>query len=199
MGAPLAIWGAAGNFIIFRRKPYTVNKADEATIAAHAEHGIGRVIPMAGTVSKDSVVSLQEVTRDTVRAICKLKVSEYQNQFVAPNSVSIAEAYFSRDEAWFRAICADNTPVGFVMVYDDPKKSEYFIWRFMVDERYQKMGFGSKAMELVLDHIRSRPNAKEVRLSYHQAEGGPNGFYRKVGFVDTGEMWDDEHVMVLVF
>ena len=44
-----------------------------------------------------------------------------------------------------------------------------------------------------------RPNAKEARLSYHLAEGGPDGFYRKMGFVDTGEMWDDEHVMVLVF
>ena len=154
---------------------------------------------MADTVSKDSVVSLQEVTRETVRAVCRLKVSACQSQFVAPNSVSMAEAYFHRDEAWFRAIYADDTPVGFVMVYDDPKAPEYNIWRFMIDERYQKMGFGRKAMELVLDYIRSRPNAKEVRLSYHLAEGGPNAFYQKTGFVDTGEMWDDEHVMLLTF
>ncbi|MGE5578637.1 MAG: GNAT family N-acetyltransferase [Bacillota bacterium] len=150
-------------------------------------------------VSRESAVSLREVTRETVREICRLKVSEYQTQFVAPNAVSIAQAYFDRDVAWFRAVYADDTPVGFVMLYDNPEKAQYFIWRFMIDERYQKMGFARKAMELVLEYIKSRPNAKEVRLSYHRAEGGPDGFYRKMGFVDTGEMWEDEHVMVRVF
>ena len=120
-------------------------------------------------VDKTSAVTLQEVTRDTVRQVCKLNVSEYQRQFVAPNAISIAEAYFDRDVAWFRAICAGDTPVGFVMVYDDPKKPEYNIWRFMMDERYQGMGFGRKAMELVLEYVRGRPNAKDIRLSYHLA------------------------------
>ena len=150
-------------------------------------------------IGKASAVTLQEVTRDTVRRICSLKVADHQRQFVAPNSVSIAQAYFDREVAWFRAICVGDTPVGFVMVYDDPNKPEYFIWRFMIDERYQGFGFGRKAMELVLEYVRGRPNANEVRLSYHLADGGPDGFYKKMGFVDTGEMWDDEHVMVLVF
>ena len=150
-------------------------------------------------IGKASAVTLQEVTRDTVRQICSLKVADHQRQFVAPNSVSIAQAYFDREVAWFRAICVGDTPVGFVMVYDDPKKPEYNIWRFMMDERYQGMGFGRKAMELVLEYVRGRPNAKEVRLSYHLAEGGPDGFYKKIGFVDTGEMWGDEHAMVLAF
>ncbi len=150
-------------------------------------------------VTKESTITLREVTRETVREICRLKVSESQTKFVAPNAVSIAQAYFDRDVAWFRAIYADDTPVGFVMVYDNPEKGEYFIWRFMIDERYQKLGFGRRAMELVLEYVKSRPNAKEVRLGYERAEGGPQGFYHKMGFVDTGEMWDDEYVMVMSF
>jgi GNAT superfamily N-acetyltransferase len=43
------------------------------------------------------------------------------------------------------------------MVYDNPEKGEYFIWRFMIDERYQKLGFGRRAMELVLEYVKSRP------------------------------------------
>jgi DNA-3-methyladenine glycosylase I len=74
-------------------------------------------------VTPESDVTLREVTKDTVRAICNLKVSESQNGFVAPNAVSIAQAYFA-ETAWFRAIYADDTPVGFLMLYKDTKKPE---------------------------------------------------------------------------
>ena len=47
-------------------------------------------------------VSLEEVTRETLRAVCKLDAGDDATQ-VAPNAVSIAEASFY-DEAWFRAI-----------------------------------------------------------------------------------------------
>lgn len=151
----------------------------------------------AGTPSRDSEVTLREVTRDTVRQICNLRTSEYQRQFVAPNAVSIAQAYFDREIAWFRAVYAGDTPVGFVMLSDEPERGEYAIWRFMMDERYQRMGFGRKTMALVIEHVRTRPDAKELKLSYHRAEGGPQAFYLKMGFEDTDEMWDDEHVMRL--
>jgi diamine N-acetyltransferase len=58
-------------------------------------------------------VSLVEITGETVRAIIDRKVDEAQSHFRAPNAVSIAQAYFERDKAWFRAIYADETPVGF--------------------------------------------------------------------------------------
>jgi hypothetical protein len=50
-----------------------------------------------------STVSLRAVTAETIRAIYSLKVAPDQEQFVAPNAVSIAEAYFV-PYAWFRAI-----------------------------------------------------------------------------------------------
>jgi len=46
-------------------------------------------------------VTLREITKATLWPILKLDVAEDQKQFVAPNSVSIAEAHFS-DSAWFR-------------------------------------------------------------------------------------------------
>ena len=147
-------------------------------------------------VDQNNRVSLREITGDTVRTICNLKVSESQQQFVAPNAVSIAQAYFA-DSAWFRAIYAGDTPVGFAMIDDKPEKPEYFLWRFMIDERYQRMGFGKKAMELLIAHVRTRPDATEFLTSVVQAEGGPQPFYEKLGFVLTGEFDDDEAVMLL--
>ena len=60
------------------------------------------------------IVSLLEVTADTVRAICALQTTEEQKRFVAPNALSIAQAYFEAT-ASFRAIYAGETPVGFLM------------------------------------------------------------------------------------
>lgn len=141
-------------------------------------------------------VTLREVSKDTVREICRLAVSPGQEDFVAPNAVSIAEAYFE-PKAWFRAIYADDVPVGFVMLFDDPETPEYYLWRLMVGAGHQGRGFGRKAMELVIDHVRSRPGAKELLTSYVPGEGSPEPFYRALGFQPTGAMDDDEVVLGL--
>jgi diamine N-acetyltransferase len=149
------------------------------------------------TITRDSNVSLREVTADTVRAICRLEVSEEQKHFVAPNAVSIAQAYFE-PKAWFRAIYADETPVGFLMLYDDPNDPDgplYFLWRYMIDARYQKLGFGKRAMDLLLEHVRTRPGVRELTLSCHPGEEGPEPFYRRYGFALTGRMLGDEAEM----
>ena len=146
--------------------------------------------------TRDAVVGLREVTADTLRSILRLKVSPQQEQFVADNATSIAQAHFE-PKAWFRAIYADETPVGFVMLYDDTDKPEYFLWRYMIDSRYQGLGFGRRALLQVIDIVRGRPGATEMLLSYVPAEGSPEPFYAGLGFVNTGDVEDGENVMRL--
>ena len=146
--------------------------------------------------SPQSKVTLREINADTVRDICRLAVREDQQKFVAPNAVSIAQAYFSK-HAWFRAIYADETPVGFLMLEDQPEKPEYYLWRFMIDARYQQMGFGRRAVELLVEYVKTRPGAIELLTSVLQAEGGPQVFYEKLGFELTGEYEEGEAVMRL--
>ncbi|MEZ4516674.1 MAG: hypothetical protein R3C44_07485 [Chloroflexota bacterium] len=88
---------------------------------------------------RDADVTLREVTADTVREIINLRVRPEQEKFVAGNAVSIAQAYFE-PKAWFRAIYADEIPVGFTMLSLDADKPEYYLWRFMIDSRYQHLG-----------------------------------------------------------
>ena len=147
-------------------------------------------------VTTGSAVSLREITEDTVRTICDLKVADSQQKFVAPNAVSIAQAYFS-DKAWFRAIYADETPVGFIMLYKDTEKPEYFLWRMMVDDKYQRIGSGYKAMILLIGYVKTLPDATELLTSCVPGEGSPEGFYRKLGFERTGEMDGIEVIMRL--
>lgn len=141
----------------------------------------GEALPDAG-----ASVSLREVTAENLRAILTLKVAEKQQGYVAPNAVSIAEAHYTPG-AWFRAIYADDTPVGFAMTFEDRNRPLYMLWRFMVDERYQRRGFGRRALELVIDRVRTLPGATELLLTHVPGEHGPEAFYRRLGFEHTGE------------
>jgi len=149
------------------------------------------------TVTADADVTLREVTGESLRHILNLKVKPEQERFVASNAVSIAQAHFE-PKAWFRAIYADETPVGFLMLFDDPDAPEYYLWRYMIDSRHQRLGFGRRALQLLIDHVRARPGAKELLLSYVPDEGSPEPFYASLGFVNTGEVHDGENVMRLV-
>jgi diamine N-acetyltransferase len=142
------------------------------------------------------VISLREVTAKSVRAVCALDVSPEQRSYVAANAVSIAQAHFE-PRAWLRAIYADETPIGFVMLHEDPEKEEYFLWRLMVDAAHQGQGYGRRALDLVADHARAQPGARELLSSYIPGPNGPADFYRRYGFIETGDIEDGEVVIRL--
>ena len=114
---------------------------------------------------------------------------------VAENVESLAEAYVAQEKAWPRGVFYKDIPVGFVMLEIDGEK--YYLWRFMIDRRFQGRGFGKRAMELVLEFVRSQ-NATEMTLSYVPGKGNPSGFYAQFGFEETGEVDDDELIMKLI-
>ena len=78
--------------------------------------------PETSPVTPDSAVSLREVTRENLKAVLHLKVAPSQEHLVADNATSIAQAHFYPEIAWFRAIYADETPVGFMLLSDNTAK-----------------------------------------------------------------------------
>jgi diamine N-acetyltransferase len=148
------------------------------------------------------LVTLREITAHTVRDITNLGVSPEQQCLVASNAVSLAEALFT-PEAWYRAIYADESPAGFVMLYDEslradpPAAPEAWVWRFMVDARYQGRGIGSAAMAQIIEHVRSKGAFSSLFLSYVPAPGCAEPFYLRAGFRHTGRLEHDEVVLEL--
>jgi len=65
----------------------------------------------------------------------------------------------------------------------------------MIDATYQKKGYGKRALQLVIEHVRSMPFADELTLSYNKGDGSPQPFYEKLGFRDTGRMLNTEYEM----
>ena len=143
-------------------------------------------------------VTLREITGETVREIVGLEVAEHQRGMVATNGLSISQAHFE-PKGWFRGVYAGEEPVGFVMVHENPDESEYVLWRFMIDHRHQGNGYGRKALEQVIERVRTLPNATRFLTSYVPGPGSPGDFYHLLGFVDTGEEDHGELLTALEF
>lgn len=163
---------------------------------------------MARAPAANSVVTLTEITRSSIGSVLALDVVPEQRRLLATNAESIAEAHFEKG-AWFRAIEADGAPVGFVMLFDpsrpgatieaDDRPDELMLWRFMIDHRYQRRGYGRAALDLIVAHARTRPGIARIVSSYVPGEGGPRDFYLGYGFVETGEIDPDDDEVVIAY
>jgi diamine N-acetyltransferase len=150
------------------------------------------------------LVTLREITEDNRAQVEALAVSEVQTSYVAGVADSLVEAAQTPHAApWFRAVYADDAPVGFVMISDgitsdDPELlGPYYLWRLLVDERHQGRGLGAAALRLVVEHVRSRPDAQVLLTSVVPGPDTPLGFYLAQGFRDTGVDHDGERVLEL--
>jgi diamine N-acetyltransferase len=153
--------------------------------------------------SRGAAVTLREIDADTVRTICSLRVAPAQQGLVAPNSISIAQAYFE-PAAWFRAIYADDLPAGFAMLFDPTraKAPEHpdtcHLWRFMIAAEHQRHGYGSAALAQLIAHARGLAGVTKFQLSFVPDAAGPRDFYARFGFRETGAIDEGEVVMELV-
>lgn len=138
-------------------------------------------------------VTLQAVTSGNRAAVLALGVAKVQLRFIAGNARTLDQAA-EAPEAWLRAIYADETLVGLLLLHDEHlrnpprEKGYYFLWRLMIDAAHQGKGYGKQALDLLVDHVSQRPQAKRLLTSYHPGEGGPEGFYRRYGFRPTGKL-----------
>ena len=160
----------------------------------------------------NNMLRIEKINGKNVWEILKLRVSESQKEFVAANDVSIIEAYTTVTANGFAfpfGIYDGKTPVGFMMIgYDsadywedtpDIARENYSLWRLMIDENYQKKGFGREAVSLGLDFIKSFPCGKSEYcwLSYEPENEVARQLYRSFGFVETGDMVGGEIIAVL--
>jgi diamine N-acetyltransferase len=141
-------------------------------------------------------VSLREVTADNVRAICELELGPGQRKYVAPAAYSVAEFHYE-PTGWMRAIYDGEELVGLVLLSLDPEARDYWLWRLLIAAPRQGKGYGRDAMRLVIDHVKTQPGATELLTSYVPGEGDPSGFYRTLGFEETGMVEHREKVLRL--
>jgi diamine N-acetyltransferase len=132
-----------------------------------------------------SDITLSDVTAATVRAVCALETRADQKGYVAPNAVSIAQAYFE-PSARFKAVCVGDVPVGFVMWRPCPTPATAYLWRFMIDHRHQGKSHGKAALMLLCRELRAE-GFRKLETSVVLGGASPLEFYSALGFRETGE------------
>ena len=81
---------------------------------------------------------------------------------------------------------------------DGPDYIPHYLWKLLIDERYQGRGYGTATLDLVVAYFRGRPGVARCWTSAGQGEGSPIAFYERYGFERTGELLDDEVMLKLV-
>ncbi len=143
-------------------------------------------------------VTLTEITDANRDAILALRVTPQQERFVGGSAQdALADAAeYPHARPWFRAVFAGEVPVGFVMLSwnCEPQPPEiigpWFLWKLLIDQRYQGRGYGSEVVRQVAELVRAE-GAAELLTSLVPGDGGPGGFYERLGFVPTGELDDN--------
>lgn len=133
---------------------------------------------------------LVELSATTIVAVNNLSLKPGQEQFLAPVSYAVAGAVANPATAWQRVVLDGDEVVAFVSAnFDDEAPEEHFrsvLWRINVDADDQGRGVGRFAIEKLLEEARAR-GKDHVDVIYEAGEGGPEAFFKRVGFTPVGE------------
>ena len=165
-----------------------------------------------------SKITLKEVNYDNYDELIDLKVKVDQRNFVASNIYSLAEAYAvvaSKGYALPYGIYLGDKPDGVLMIgygpdleyakkeFDEDEEIPYFLpgsydlWRFMIDRKYQRRGYGREALKRALDLIKTKPlgEAEYCWLSYEPGNEVARNLYLFFGFEEQPEHYKEGEEM----
>ncbi len=148
-------------------------------------------------------IELREIDETNLDAVLSIAVRTDQEVFVGggvADALADADAY-PEANPWYRAIYADATPVGFVMISWDvvPQPpaiiGPWYLWKLIIDAEHQQRGYGRATVRMVIELVR-REGASELLTSYVEGRGDPGPFYARLGFKPTGERDENGEIIL---
>ncbi len=140
------------------------------------------------------MITLRKITEQNFIDAFNLRLAPGQERFVSHPVRSLAQAYVYRDQCQPFGIYADEKMVGYVMVIYDYDIPEYDIWHMMIDEAQQGRGYGSEALDRVIEYIRTKPfgDSDRIALTCSRNNAAARKLYENKGFSATGNEDEDE-------
>ena len=145
-------------------------------------------------------IELKPVDQFNKSDCIRLKVTKAQSEYIASNESSLEAAEEYSDVARPFVIYSDGIAVGFTMFafepdYEDPD-DRYWLWRFMIDEKYQGQGYGKEALKHIISYFKEN-GAGNIRLSTKESNVNAIHLYQSFGFAPNGDVNDGETVFEL--
>jgi len=126
------------------------------------------------------MVELRKINKDNYVECLNLHTTESNVDFVDPVAWSLAEAWVSYDDSRPFAIYADNVMVGYVSMYIGDNNPQ--IINFMIDNRFQKRGYGTAAARLCIEYLKKEYNASRISVPVHLEHISAQKFWSNIGF-----------------
>ena len=139
------------------------------------------------------MIRLLDVTEENWLEVARLSVNEEQKNFVAPAIGILARGYVYRNyNSRVIVFADDDNIVGAALVRDlGEEPACYDLQEFMIDRRFQNRGYGTKALNLILELLAAERKYECVEVCVNKEDAPALHVYEKAGFVDTGYIDDD--------
>ena len=152
---------------------------------------------------------------DNMKECIALDVLPDQEDFVASNAVSLAQAY-DENKAYAKtgkgniavpyAVYENGKMVGFAMYgYIPPEDGEdsyckdehyYYVWRLLIDKNHQGRGIGRETVRQIMEEIKTKPcgEASYCYVSYMPTNVASKVTFASYGFEEDGRVIEGEIV-----
>lgn len=139
------------------------------------------------------MISLKEINEDNWLEAGELRVSESQRKYVASPINILTRGYLFRNgNEQVLGIYKGKIIIGLVLVRDQNEEPVcYDLQQFLIGERFQNKGFGTKALKQVLDILRDQHKYDCVEVCVDKSDTAAIHVYRKIGFMDAGYVSED--------
>lgn len=143
---------------------------------------------------------LEELSARTAAAANGLTMRRGQEQFLAPPTYAIADAYIDQATSWPRVVLDGDEVIGFIRGNFDPdnqaEELRSCVWRVTVAAERQGKGIGRFAVLALAAEAQSRGFDRLTAL-WEPGDDGPDRFFRGIGFVVVRATQYGEHFGVL--
>lgn len=134
-------------------------------------------------------MELVNVNEKNFEEIIGLKTKAEKQGYVDSSLYSVAECFVDKNHMEAFGIYKDDLLIGFVSIYFEGNFGQ--IINFFIEDYYQNKGYGGKIVEKLLEIFGELYKVDTVSVGVHKENIRAFDFWKKLGFIDTGNIEGD--------
>ena len=134
------------------------------------------------------MIRLELINKDNFDQVLDLEVAPKDQRRVASVEYSLAQAWLYRDseDLFPYAVKSGQLTVGFLLLSYQPMENSYYIWRLLIDQKYQNQSFGKEVIRQVLQRAKDDQQCHKVTVNYVIGNHKMLYILEKFGFQPVG-------------